>query len=84
MKKEQTFEQAMQRLQEIVQLLENGDAPLDESLKLFEEGAKLADLCNKKLKNAEQTIINIGDINNADINNADIYITDEKQTIEGI
>jgi exodeoxyribonuclease VII small subunit len=69
MKKEQTFEQAMQRLQEIVQLLENGDAPLNESLKLFEEGAKLADVCNTKLKNAEQTIINI---------------TDDKQTTEGI
>jgi exodeoxyribonuclease VII small subunit len=59
MKKEQTFEQAMQRLQEIVQLLENGDANLDESLKLFEEGARLSDLCNTILKNAEQTIINI-------------------------
>jgi exodeoxyribonuclease VII small subunit len=62
MKKEQTFEQAMQRLRDIVQLLENGDAPLDESLRLFEEGAKLADICNSKLINAEQTIINITDV----------------------
>jgi exodeoxyribonuclease VII small subunit len=69
MKKEQTFEQTMQRLQEIVQLLENGDAPLDESLKLFEEGAKLADICNSKLKNAEQTIISI---------------TEDKQKTDGI
>jgi exodeoxyribonuclease VII small subunit len=69
MKKEQTFEQSMQRLQEIVQLMENGDASLDKSLKLFEEGAKLADLCNTILKNAEQTIINI---------------TQEKQEAEGI
>jgi len=79
MKKEQSFEQAMQRLQEIVQLLENGEAPLDESLKLFEEGAKLADLCNTKLKNAEQTIININDLNNTAINTIK-----EKQTSKGI
>ena len=42
MPKKQTFEQAMARLEEIVRLLEKGDAPLEESMSLFEEGAKLA------------------------------------------
>ena len=35
------FEQSMARLEEIVGLLERGDAPLDEAMALFEEGAKL-------------------------------------------
>lgn len=37
-----TFEQAMQRLEEIVSLLEDGKAPLNESMALFEEGTKLS------------------------------------------
>ena len=39
-KKKQTFENAMQRLEEIVSLLEKNEAPLDDSLKLFEEGVE--------------------------------------------
>lgn len=56
MAKKQTFEQSMQRLEEIVRLLEKGDAPLDESLHLFEEGAKLAALLHKQLDQAEQKV----------------------------
>lgn len=58
-----TYETAVKRLQEIVKLLENGGLPLDESVKLFEEGAKLAKFCNDELKNAEQKIISLDDIN---------------------
>lgn len=56
MAKKQTFEQSMQRLEEIVRLLEKGDAPLDESLHLFEEGAKLAASLHTQLDKAEQKV----------------------------
>ncbi len=55
-KKEPGFEQAMQRLEEIVRLLESGEEPLDSALKLFEEGTKLSRLCEKTLKTAEQKV----------------------------
>ena len=52
--KELTYEQAYKRLGEIVEKLENGSVPLEESMKLFEEGTKLANFCNSKLNAAEQ------------------------------
>lgn len=51
-----TFEKALVRLEEILKGLEQGSAPLDESLNMFEEGVKLVKLCNFKLDNAEQKI----------------------------
>ena len=54
--KKQSFEQAMSRLEEIVSALERGECDLDESLKLFEEGAKLARSCNEMLDKAEQKV----------------------------
>ena len=51
-----TFEQASERIEEIVRLLEKGDAPLDKSLALFEEGAGLIKTCGKMLDNAEQVV----------------------------
>lgn len=54
--KTHTYEEAMHKLEQIVAKLENGDATLDESLKLFEEGAKLAAFCSKALDTAEQKI----------------------------
>ncbi len=47
------FEQAFQRLDEIVQRLEQGDLPLEESLSLYEEGMTLATQCNDWLDQAE-------------------------------
>ena len=44
-----TFEENMARLEALVAQLERGDAPLSESLALFEEGAKLVSQCRKKL-----------------------------------
>lgn len=52
--KKLTYEQAYKRLEEIVEKLENGSVPLEESMKLFEEGTKLANFCNSKLNAAEQ------------------------------
>ena len=56
MNKKMTFEAALARLNEIVDKMENGDTPLDESLKLFEEGSELASFCYEKLSSTEQKI----------------------------
>lgn len=50
------FEQAMARLEAIVGELEKGDLPLDESLKIFEEGIRLSKNCLKVLEEAEHKI----------------------------
>ena len=55
-----TFEQAIARLEEIVAMLENGNCPLEESMKLFDEGTKLVAFCSDTLKVAEQTILQLG------------------------
>ena len=54
--KKMTFEQALARLEEIVALLEKGDAPLDQSLELYEEGAALVRRCNTALEQAERRV----------------------------
>jgi exodeoxyribonuclease VII small subunit len=50
------LEKALEDLEKIVEELENGKIPLDESLALYERGIKLIRLCNAKLDNAEQRI----------------------------
>ena len=54
-----TFEQAITRLEKIVQQLESGRCALDDSLKLFEEGTKLTAFCSKALRTAEQKILKL-------------------------
>ncbi len=51
--KNKSFEENMQRLEQIVRSLERGDAPLEESLKLFQEGTALVASCGKLLDEAE-------------------------------
>ena len=51
--KNMTFEQSMARLEQIVRTMERGDAPLEESLKLFQEGTELVRSCNQLLENAQ-------------------------------
>jgi exodeoxyribonuclease VII small subunit len=53
---EKKFEEAMERLEQIVETLESGDLALDESLKIFEEGMGLVNFCTKKLEEAEQKV----------------------------
>ena len=48
-----TFEQSMQRLEQIVRAMERGDVPLEESLKLFQEGTELVRSCGKLLDEAQ-------------------------------
>lgn len=54
-----TFEENMARLEEIVGKLEKGDAPLSDSLKLFEEGTKLIGQCRTELDKAEQQVVKL-------------------------
>lgn len=58
-KTEKSFEQSLARLEEIVKLLEKGDAPLAESLSLFEEGAGLIRSCGALLEQAEQKVVQL-------------------------
>ena len=51
--KNKTFEENMQRLEQIVRAMERGDVPLEESLKLFQEGTGLVEKCGKLLDEAE-------------------------------
>ena len=51
-----TFEQNMQRLEQIVRAMERGDVPLEESLKLFQEGTELVRSCEKLLDNAQMQV----------------------------
>ena len=50
---ELTYEQALDRLEAIVKRLEGGSLPLDESLRLFEEGTRLGAVCQRRLSEAE-------------------------------
>ena len=53
---EMKFENALDKLEEIVRKLEEGELPLDDSLRMFEEGVKLARFCGGKLDAAERRI----------------------------
>lgn len=55
-KGKKTFEDALSQLESIVARLENGDLPLEESLKLFEEGIRLSRFCNQKLNEAQKKV----------------------------
>ena len=55
-KKENNFESALKRLEEISDLLENEDTPLEDSIKLFEEGIELKEFCEDQLKSAKLKI----------------------------
>ena len=54
-----TFEQSMQRLEQIVRTMERGDVPLEQSLQLFEEGTALIASCGKMLDAAEQKVVKL-------------------------
>ena len=54
--KNMTFEQSMQRLEQIVRAMERGDVALEESLKLFQEGTELVRSCQKLLDDAQMQV----------------------------
>lgn len=51
-----TFEEAMQRLEHVVEQLESGEVPLETAIELFQEGMILSKYCGKKLDEVEQKI----------------------------
>ena len=55
-KNEKNFESALKRLEQISDLLEDEETPLEESIKLFEEGIELKEYCEEKLKSAKVKI----------------------------
>ncbi|MFD2116054.1 exodeoxyribonuclease VII small subunit [Paenibacillus yanchengensis] len=56
MQEKPNFEMAMDRLEQIVTQLENGDVPLEKAIELFQEGMELSNLCNRKLEEVESKI----------------------------
>ena len=50
------FEKALKRLEEIVSNLEDGEISLEEALKRYEEGVRMADICSKRLTEAEKKV----------------------------
>ena len=58
-KQSKTFEASMQRLEQIVAQMEQGNVPLDESLKLFQEGTALVKSCTEQLDKAELEIVKL-------------------------
>lgn len=70
-----TFEEAMEKLEGIVDILEGGDVPLETAIAKYKEGMELAKICHQKLKNAEEQLTEIlkdnGEIDNFSINEVD-------------
>ncbi len=54
--KDPSFEEALQQLESIVGRLESGETKLEESIRLFEEGMRLAGICQKRLDEADKKI----------------------------
>ncbi|GKV68120.1 exodeoxyribonuclease 7 small subunit [Sporosarcina sp. NCCP-2716] len=55
------FEEAMMQLEKIVQQLETGDVPLEDSITLYKQGMELSAFCQQKLQHAEKQLITIVD-----------------------
>jgi exodeoxyribonuclease VII small subunit len=55
-RKKEKFEEALQKLEAIVAKMEEGELPLEEALKAFEEGVRLAKFCTSKLDEAERKV----------------------------
>lgn len=54
--KEPSFEEALKGLEAVVERLESGEPPLEESIRLFEEGMRLSEACRKRLDEADRKI----------------------------
>ena len=57
--KELSFEENLEKLEGIVKKLESGEVPLDDAIEKFHEAMKISEVCDKKLKNAEEQISKI-------------------------
>ncbi len=70
------FEQAIERLEAIVKLMEGDTVPLDENLKLYEEGVALVRRCASELDHAEQRVKILQRTSDGEIKPADFATTD--------
>ncbi|MDR6998679.1 exodeoxyribonuclease VII small subunit [Neobacillus niacini] len=57
--KQISFEEAMNKLEQIVDRLEEGDVPLEEAILIYKQGMELSKLCHDKLKNVEEQLTQI-------------------------
>ena len=73
-----TFEENMNRLEQIVQTIDRGDISLEESLKLFQEGTALVEHCGKLLDEAELVVTKI--VTNPDGTPGEEFFADEPNT----
>ncbi len=73
-----SFEKAMARLEEIVQRLESGQASLDETIRLFEEGKRLGQDCRRQLTEVEKKIQKIVEKENGEIALEDFETDEDK------
>ncbi len=64
--KNMTYEEALSKLEKIVEKLEEGSLSLDKSMELFEEGTQLSVFCEKCLNEAEQKITQLKEVENND------------------
>jgi exodeoxyribonuclease VII small subunit len=55
-KEEETFEESLEKLENIVKKLESGDVSLDDAINKFTEAMQLSKTCNEKIKNAEENV----------------------------
>lgn len=56
-----SFEENLEKLENLVKKLESGENSLDEAVKLYQEGILLAKICHEELKNAEEVIVKLMD-----------------------
>jgi exodeoxyribonuclease VII small subunit len=71
MSKEKSIDEQLKELEEIVELLETGEAPVEELMKKYEQGMELARQCREFLEKAEQKIIEIKEKNSLENNKND-------------
>lgn len=61
MAKEMTLEQAFEKLEESIAMLERDDLSLEDSFKLYREGMKLIQTCNDKIDKVEKEVLKLGE-----------------------
>jgi exodeoxyribonuclease VII small subunit len=77
MSKKMSFEEAMAKLEDTVRRLEVGGLPLDEAVTLFEEGTRLARLCNERLDAADLKISQLTRAADGELVEGDLAVGDE-------
>lgn len=77
-----SFEEQLAALESVVELLERGELPLDESVRLFEEGVKLSNACKKELEAAEGRIQVLVEHRSGGLRVADLEVEEDVEVEE--